>query len=88
MNEYVVIRKFTDKEDKHKYAVGDRYPFRGFAKKERVEELSTKNNARGVVLIEAKAEAKAEAKVETKAKKTESVEEKKEEKPKRSSSKK
>lgn len=84
MSEYVVIRKFTDKEDKHKYAVGDRYPFRGFAKKERVEELSTKKNARGVVLIEAKAEAKAE----TKAKKTESVEEKKEERPKRSSSKK
>ena len=80
MSEYVVIRKFTDKEDKHKYAVGDRYPFRGFAKKERVEELSTKKNARGVVLIEAKAE--------TKAKKTESVEEKKEERPKRSSSKK
>ena len=87
MGEYVVIKKFTDKEDKHKYAVGDRYPFRGFAKKERIEELSTKNNARHMVLIEAKAEAKAEAKV----KKTESVEEKKEtkeEKPKRSSSKK
>lgn len=88
MSEYVVIRKFTDKEDKHKYAVGDRYPFRGFAKKERVEELSTKKNARGVVLIEAKGEAKVEAKAETKAKKTESVEEKKEERPKRSSSKK
>lgn len=84
MSEYVVIKKFTDKEDKHQYAVGDRYPFRGFAKKERIEELSTKKNARGMVLIEAKAEAKAEAKV----KKTESVEEKKEEKPKRSSNKK
>lgn len=87
MGEYIVVKKFTDKDDKHKYAAGDRYPFRGFAKKERLEELSTKNNARGVVLIEAKVEAKAETKV----KKTESVEEKKEtkeEKPKRSSSKK
>ena len=83
MSEYYVIKKFTDKEDKHKYAVGDRYPFRGFAKKERIEELSTKNNLRKEPLIKAKAEAK----------KAESVEEKKtsevkEEKPKRSSSKK
>ena len=58
MSEYYVIKKFTDKEDKHKYAVGDRYPFRGFAKKERIEELSTKNNLRKEPLIKAKAEAK------------------------------
>lgn len=79
MSEYVVIKKFTDKDDKHVYAVGDRYPYRGFAKKERLEELSTKNNLRGIVLIKAKD-----------AKKTESEElEKKtserEERPKRSS---
>ena len=67
--EYIVIKAFTDKDDKHHYAVGDRYPYRGFAKKERLETLSTKNNKRGVALIaEKKAEKskKAEAeKVET-----------------------
>lgn len=65
--EYIVIRAFTDKDDKHHYAIGERYPYRGFAKKERLEELSTKNNKRGVALIaEKKAEKKAEkpAKVE------------------------
>ena len=81
MSEYVVIKKFTDKEDKHKYAVGDRYPYRGFAKKERIEELSTKKNLRGIPVIK-----------EKDAKKIETVEEKKtsevkEEKPKRSSKK-
>ena len=78
MSEYVVIKKFTHKEDKHKYAVGDRYPYRGFAKKERLDELSTKNNLRGTILIEAKKPEKAE-----KAEKSDEVE-----KPKRSSSKK
>ena len=81
MSEYVVIKKFTDKEDKHKYAVGDRYPYRGFAKKERIEELSTKKNLRGIPVIK-----------EKDAKKIETVEEKKtsevkEEKTKRSSKK-
>ena len=51
--EYKVIRGFTDRTDSHKYAVGDRYPYRGFAKKERVAELSTEKNKRGVALIEA-----------------------------------
>ena len=50
--EYKVIRGFTDRTDSHKYAVGERYPYRGFAKKERVAELSTANNKRGVALIE------------------------------------
>lgn len=54
MSEYVVIKKFTDKDDKHKYAVGDRYPYRGFAKKERLEELSSKKNLRGIPLIKVK----------------------------------
>lgn len=62
MSEYVVIKKFTDKVDKHKYAVGDRYPYRGFAKKERLEELSTNANLRGEPMIEAKSEKKAEEK--------------------------
>ena len=55
--EYIVIKAFTDKNDGHHYAVGARYPYRGFASKERLEELSTKNNKRGVALI---AEKKAE----------------------------
>lgn len=50
--EYKVIRGFTDRTDSHKYAVGDRYPYRGFARKERAEELSTSKNRRGVALIE------------------------------------
>ena len=49
--EYVVIKSFTDKDDKRKYKVGDRYPYRGFAKRERLEELSTRKNLRGEVLI-------------------------------------
>ena len=86
MGEYVVIKKFTDKDDKHKYAVGDRYPYRGFSKKERLEELSTKNNARGEILIVLKKSEKVEKpKYEETEKKTSEV---KEEKPKRSSSKK
>lgn len=78
MSEYVVIKKFTDKDDKHRYAVGERYPYRGFAKKERLEELSTKNNRRGEPLIKAKDEKKSEAVEE---KKTSEV---KEERPRRS----
>ncbi len=49
--EYVVIKNFTDKDDKRKYKVGDRYPYRGFGKRERIEELSTRKNMRGEVLI-------------------------------------
>lgn len=55
--EYIVIKAFTDKNDGHHYAVGARYPYRGFASKERLEELSTGKNKRGVALI---AEKKAE----------------------------
>jgi len=57
--EYIVIKAFTDKDDKHHYAVGERYPYRGFAKKERLEELSSDKNKRGIALI---AEKKAEKK--------------------------
>lgn len=63
---YIVKVAFTDKNDKHHYAVGDRYPYRGFVKKERLEELSTDKNKRGVVLIE---EDKSEKKVEKAAEK-------------------
>mgnify|MGYP003288369609 CR=1 FL=1 len=72
--EYIVIKAFTDKNDGHHYAVGERYPYRGFAKKERLEELSTTKNRRGVVLIEEdKSEKKAE-KAATKVEKTEEPE--------------
>jgi len=81
MGEYVVIKKFTDKDDKHVYAVGDRYPYRGFAKKERLEELSSAKNKRGVPLIKAKDVKKSDAVEEKKTSET------KEEKPKRSSKK-
>ena len=84
--EYIVIKAFTDKYDKHHYAEGERYPFRGFAKKERLEELSTKNNKRGVALIAEKKPEKA-AKVETKVEETETKPEKVEEKKKKSAKK-
>lgn len=54
--EYVVIKEFTDKDTKQKYLVGERYPHKGFAKKERAEELSTDKNRRGFPLITEKAE--------------------------------
>lgn len=64
--EYIVIKAFTDKDDKNHYEVGERYPHRGFAKKERVEELSTDKNRRGIPLIAPK-EAEKEEKVEVEA---------------------
>lgn len=67
--EYVVIKGFTDKYDKIKYRVGDRYPRAGFAKKERAEELSTSNNARGEALIVPKKVEKVEEPVKKETKK-------------------
>lgn len=67
--EYVVIKGFTDKYDKTKYRVGDRYPRTGFAKKERAEELSTSNNARGEALIVPKKVEKVEEPVKKETKK-------------------
>ena len=58
--EYVVIRSFTDKDSQEHYAVGDRYPRRGFAAKARVAELSTTNNKRGIALIAEKKSVKKE----------------------------
>lgn len=80
--EYVVIREFTDKDDKRKYLVGARYPYKGWAKKERLEELSTDKNRRGIPLIAPK-EAEKEVVEETtekpveKAEKSESVKKRK-----------
>lgn len=52
--EFVTIKSFTDVVSGEHYAVGDRYPHRGFAKKERIAELSTNNNKRSVPLIKEK----------------------------------
>ena len=68
--EYVVIKEFTDKDTKQKYLVGERYPHKGFVKKERAEELSTDKNRRNIPLIEKK---KSEEKEETTAEKSEPV---------------
>lgn len=49
---YVVIKDFTDlQDDNHIYRAGDKYPRKGRAKKERIEELSGKDNALGESLI-------------------------------------
>ena len=48
-----MIRSFTDKASQEHYAVGEKYPHRGIATRARIEELSTVNNRRGVVLIKA-----------------------------------
>ena len=74
--EYVVIREFTDKDDKRKYLVGARYPYKGWAKKERLEELSTDKNRRGIPLIAPK-DADEEEKPVEKAEKSESVKKRK-----------
>ena len=62
--EYVVIKQFTDKDTKEVYKVGERYPHKGFARKERAEELSTGKNKRGIALIAEKTEKKVEQAVE------------------------
>lgn len=52
MAKYEVIKDFTDLQDNnHVYVKGDKFPRSGRAKKERIEELSTKDNKRNEVLI-------------------------------------
>ena len=67
---YEVIKYFTDaQDDGHPYNVGDAYPRKGLTvSEERIKELSTTSNKRGIVLIK---EVKAK---EGKADKTEKVE--------------
>ncbi len=49
---YVVIKDFTDLQDKnHIYRIGDKYPRKGRAKNERVEELSSSANKLKTPLI-------------------------------------
>jgi hypothetical protein len=54
MKRYVVIKSFTDlKDNNYKYSVGDEYPHTGYvASDERIKELSSKSNRRGIELIE------------------------------------
>lgn len=51
---YKVIKTFTDlQDDNHKYITGDTYPRDGVeVSEERIKELSTKKNRRGIILIE------------------------------------
>lgn len=56
---YVVVTDFTDKIDKHIYRTGDEFPRSGVeVSAERVAELTSKDNMRGVVLIKAVQERK------------------------------
>ena len=60
---YKVIKFFTDlKDHDHAYRVGDIFPRKGLTvSEERLKELSTDQNKRGIPLIEAVAENKPEA---------------------------
>lgn len=50
---YKVIKDFKDLQDKgHVYRAGDKYPRKGKAKSERVEELSSSKNKQKTPLIE------------------------------------
>ena len=48
---YEVLVDFTDKETKHIYREGDKYPFKGRTRKARIEELISDTNMRGHPLI-------------------------------------
>ena len=48
---YKVLVDFTDRETKHVYREGDKYPVKGRTKKARIEELLSSNNMRGQPLI-------------------------------------
>ncbi|WP_227397351.1 hypothetical protein [Jeotgalibacillus aurantiacus] len=53
MAKYEVIKDFTDLQDEnHIYRSGDKFPRKGRAKKERIEELMSAENKRGEPLIE------------------------------------
>lgn len=50
---HVVVKDFKDlQDDNYIYRVGDKFPHKGRAKKERIEELSGSDNLRGEPLIE------------------------------------
>ena len=54
MAEYKVLVRFTDlQDDNYVYDPGDTFPRKGMKpSKKRLEELASKNNRRGIVLIE------------------------------------
>lgn len=53
MAKYRVVKDFKDlQDDGHIYKAGDKFPRSGRAKKERIEELSTKDNLRKEIFIE------------------------------------
>lgn len=47
MPKYETIERFKDSDSGHIYNVGEKYPHKGRAKKERVEALSTSENKVG-----------------------------------------
>lgn len=51
---YKVVCPFVDlQDDKYPYDIGDKYPRKGLKPtKKRISELASKNNRRGIVLIE------------------------------------
>lgn len=52
-NRYVVVEAFKDlKAGNHIYQKGDNYPFAGTVDPERVDELTSTENKRGLALIE------------------------------------
>ncbi|WP_162859618.1 MULTISPECIES: hypothetical protein [Listeria] len=49
---YVVLKDFTDlKDGNHVYRKDNKYPRKGQGKKERIQELSSRNNKRNEPLI-------------------------------------
>lgn len=55
MSKYEVIRDFRDvKDNLHLYRTGDKYPYKGRYKRERVEELMSSNNKFGYPVIQLK----------------------------------
>ena len=76
---YLAVKSFTDTQDKgYKYHTGDNYPRAGYTPTaDRIEELSTDKNRRGMPMIKA-VEEKAEPKKATPKKEEPTVNEKKE----------
>lgn len=52
MAKYKVVKEFYDLQDaNHVYQVGDKFPRKGKAKNDRIDELSSSNNKQGEALI-------------------------------------
>lgn len=57
---YKVLVDFTDRETKHIYRTGDKYPNKGRTKKARIDELLSADNLRKQPLIKAIKDVKAD----------------------------